>query len=255
MENFKQWHEGSETELKFHSQSRVYFAQCDANHKLSFFELLKILSDIAVEDYRQRGMSWQMLAEHNTAILCSRQAFRFHKMPEANQSITINTWEEVPQPLQLMRSYEIVDSETGEKLISGYSAWIIVNLATRRIVRTKDFTLRPDSILKEEHDCLEPSKIIVPQDLELLMERPIWYSDIDGNGHVNNARYGAFVIDSLPEEFQKKEFTDFRINYSKEAVKGSVLKVYGNFDESAKKITIVAKQDDNICFESECHYK
>ena len=217
--------------------------------------LLKILSDIAVEDYRQRGLSWQMLAEHNTAILCSRQAFRFHKMPEANQSITINTWEEVPQPLQLMRSYEIVDTETGEKLISGFSAWIIVNLATRRIVRTKDFTLRPDSILKEEHDCLEPSKIIVPQDLELLMERPIWYSDIDGNGHVNNARYGAFVIDSLPEEFQKKEFTDFKINYSKEAVKGSVLKVYGNFDESSKKITIVAKQDDNICFESECHYK
>ncbi|MBQ1971949.1 MAG: hypothetical protein II223_05845 [Treponema sp.] len=59
----------------------------------------------------------------------------------------------------------------------------------------------------------------------------------------------------MPEEFQKKEFTDFKINYSKEAVKGSVLKVYGNFDESSKKITIVAKQDDNICFESECHYK
>ena len=37
MEDFKQWHEVSETELKFHSQSRVYFAQCDANHKLSFF--------------------------------------------------------------------------------------------------------------------------------------------------------------------------------------------------------------------------
>ena len=52
-----------------------------------------------------------------------------------------------------------------------------------------------------------------------------------------------------------EKFTDFKINYSKEAVKGSVLKVYGNFDESSKKITIVAKQDDNICFESECHYK
>ena len=255
MELYKQWHEGSEEELKFHSQSRIYFAQCDANHKLSFFELLKILSDIAVEDYRQRGLSWQKLEEHNVAILCSRQAFRFHKMPEANQLVTINTWEEVPQPLQLMRAYEIVNSETGEKLISGYSSWIIVDLSTRRIVRTKDFTIRPNSILSENHDCLEPSKIAVPQELNLLMTRQIMYSDIDGNGHVNNARYGAFVIDSLPGEFQNKEFTDFRINYSKEATKDSVLNIYGNFDEESKKITIVAKQGENICFESECHYK
>ena len=87
------------------------------------------------------------------------------------------------------------------------------------------------------------------------MTRQIMYSDIDGNGHVNNARYGAFVIDSLPGEFQNKEFTDFRINYSKEATKDSVLNIYGNFDEESKKITIVAKQGENICFESECHYK
>ena len=72
MTEFKQYHDGTETELKFHSQTCIYFCQCDTMHRLSFFELFRILSDAAVEDYNQRGMSWQMLYENNFGILLSR---------------------------------------------------------------------------------------------------------------------------------------------------------------------------------------
>ncbi|MDE7383863.1 MAG: acyl-[acyl-carrier-protein] thioesterase, partial [Treponemataceae bacterium] len=76
----------------------------------------------------------------------------------------------------------------------------------------------------------------------------------DGDGHTNNARYGAFVIDSLPDEYQKKTFSDFKINYSKEAVLGHKIQIYGAFDDNAKKITIIGKQDENICFEAELYW-
>ena len=82
----------------------------------------------------------------------------------------------------------------------------------------------------------------------------MWYSDIDGNGHVNNARYGAYVADCLPPEYQQKTYRDFRINYSKEAVAGQLIQLYGNFDEQNKKIIIAGKQKENTCFEAELYW-
>lgn len=66
---------------------------------------------------------------------------------------------------------------------------------------------------------LSREKITVPDCVTELDQRPIRYSDIDANGHMNNSRYGAFAVDCLPESYQDRDFTDFRMNYSKEARK------------------------------------
>lgn len=248
---YKQWHETDNSEISFFTENQIYFCQCDAELKLSLFELLRMVTDAAVEDFNQRNMSYENLTKNEIAILVSRQSFRFHKMPVGNQKITIRTWEEQPQPLQFVRAYEIFDSETKEKLVSGISNWLLVDLKTRRLMRTKDFTLRLSPQISTEHDCMQADKITVPENMQFLMKRTIWYSDIDGNGHMNNARYGAFVIDALPVEYQKKKFTDFRINYSKEAALGEEIELYADINDNTKKITIVGKQKNEICFESE----
>lgn len=254
MTNYKQWHEISGTDFQFFSENQVYFCQCDLHHKLSLFELLRIVTDAAVEDFNQRNMSYDVLSEKGFGILLSRQAFRFHKMPTGNQKITIKTWEEKPEPLQFVRSYEIFDTETKECLVSGISTWLLVNLEKRRILRLKEFTLREDPTIQTEHNCLPASKIQVPENMKKILSRPIWYSDIDGNGHMNNARYGAFVIDCLPGEYQAKEFTDFRINYNKEAVQGEMIDLFSAFNEEEKKITVLGKQGEQTCFEAELYY-
>ena len=87
----------------FHVQSNIYFSQCNANKDLSLHELLKITSDIAVEDYRQRGMSRKILKDNGFGILVSRCSYRIHKWPKENQFIEVETWEEKPQALQFMR--------------------------------------------------------------------------------------------------------------------------------------------------------
>ena len=176
-------------------------------------------------------------------------------MPEGNRKVTVRTWEEKPEALQFVRAYEIYDTETKEKLVSGLSTWLLVDLNKRRILPIKNFTMRKAPELQTEHDCLPLGKIPFPENAVLLCERPIWYSDIDGNGHMNNARYGAFVVDCLPEEYRKKTVTDFKINYSKEAVLGENIKLYGAFDDAAGKAVIIGKQEENICFESEVYYK
>lgn len=251
MDEFKQWHD---EDLTFHTESNVYFSQCNRRQELSLNEVLRLTSDIAVEDYRQRGMDREFLVEKGFYILVSRSAFRFHRLPHENEHIMVTTWEEKPEALQLMRTYEIV-SKSGEKLITGYSSWLLVDPVARRIVPTKKFTLRPETTKQTEHDSMKIGKILVPEEMQLLDRRTIHYSDIDGNGHTNNSRYGAFIMDALPVEYAEKHFTDFRINYAKEAMLGEKMSILANIDDGAKKITVVGKTESDVSFESELYWK
>ena len=254
MIEYKQWHEDLQDFIYFNSECAVSFCQCDKNHKLSLFELLRLVTDAAVEDFNQRLMGYEKLTENNVGILLSRQSFRLHKMPVVDQKICIKTWEEKPEPLQFVRAYEIFDKKTGEKLVSGISNWLLVDLQKRRLMPIKNFTMRKAPEKTSAHDCIPLTKILVPDNLEKLGERKIMYSDIDGNGHMNNARYGAFVIDALPEEFQNISFTDFKIYYNKEAVQGQMLEIFGSIDSEHRKIFILGKQGNVNCFESELYY-
>jgi medium-chain acyl-[acyl-carrier-protein] hydrolase len=233
---------------------KLHFCQCDIHSNLNFSELLRLTTDTAVEDYHQRGLSFKFLAENHIVILLSRIAFRFHRIPKVNDIITIRTWEEKPEPLQLTRAYEIKLSD-GTSLVSGTGSWLIVDYHSHRIIRPKDFTLRPETDRRERHDCMDAGKIVIPENLVELGQRPICYSDIDANGHMNNSRYGAFAVDCLPESYQQKDFTDFRMNYSKEAKKGEMVHLFGAFDDTSKKITVAGIQNGNTCFESEFYYK
>ena len=247
------YHQRYDDKGTFYSEMKLHFCQCNMLSNLNFSELLRLTTDTAIEDYYERGISFTFLAERNYAILLSRIAFRFHKMPKANDVVTIATWEEKPEALQLMRAYEVTDRD-GTPLVSGSSSWFVVDYASHRIIRTKDFTLRPEPVRKEEHDCMTPGKIAIPENLVECASRPICWSDIDANSHMNNSRYGAFAIDCLPEEYQRKTFTDFRINCSHEAKKGDTITMFAAFDDDAKKIIVVGKQKNATCFESELYY-
>lgn len=249
MDAYKQWH--TENPVVFNSEQNVYFSQCTKNKTLSINELLKITSDLAVEDFNQRGMSREKMLENNFMILVSRNSFHFHKMPVENQHITVSTWEEKNEPLQFIRAYEIKDTRTEEKLVSGLSSWLLVSAKERKLLPVKLFNLRQPVEYESEHECLKLIKIPEKENMEFIGEHKIGFSDLDANGHTNNSRYAAFLFDALPQEFQNKNFKDFRINYSKEAMIGETVKLYAAFEEN--KITVVGKTD-SISFESELYF-
>ena len=242
--------------ITFNQQSQVYFSQCTKNRTLSINELLRLTSDIAVEEYRDCGLSREFLLEKGFAILVSRVSFKIFRMPRENEKICISTWEEKAEALQLKRGYKItcVDNKN-EVLVLGLSAWLLVNPELRKIIPTKNFTLRNPSSIQREYPGEKLGKISIPQELTHLASRTIQFSDIDANGHTNNSRYASFIIDSLPEDFQNKDFTDLRLNYSKEAMLGQKLDIFANIEPSLKQITILGKTEEGTSFESVLRYR
>ena len=159
----KQWFD--DDGITFHSEHKVQFSQSDSNKRMSLYDLLKVSSDMAVEDYAQQGMDRDTLTEHGYAILVSRTAFRFHKMPKENENYVFTTYEEKAEPLQLVRAYEFTTPQ-GEPLITGISSWILVDPVAHRIIPTKKFDMRKPVESQKEHDCLKYGKIQIPEDIE-----------------------------------------------------------------------------------------
>ena len=106
-----------------------------------------------------------------------------------------------------------------------------------------------------EHDCIPYGKISIPENEELFDTRIIKFSDLDSNGHTNNAKYAAFAVDALPPQFQSIHFSDFRLNFAKEAMLGQELKIYGKADTEKGIIIETGKTDEGISFEAEFRYK
>ena len=236
MLELKQWHDENNF---FYREFKLYFSQCNINQDIKLAELLAITSDSAVEDYHQRGLTFDFLKERNVAILTSRIAYRFHKMPKCNQIITLKCWEEAPKGLQLTRCYELTD-ESGEVLVNGFTTWLLVNLENRRIMKPSAFTYREQPTFSTPLKTLDCGKIQIPENLD---------------GHMNNSRYGEYIIDCLPPEFQTRQITDLRLNYAHEVMLGDKLEIFGNLNAGENRVVVIGKEGDNICFESELFFK
>lgn len=231
----------------FHTQMNIYFSQARPDGDMSLHEVLKVTTDTAVEDYRQRGLSRETLKENGYAILVSRVSYRFHKWPRENQRVDFVTWEEKPLPVQLQRGYKII-AEDGTLLMSGRATWIVTDPNGHRIIPTKEFTMRPTPEGKAALDCDDPGRIIAPKDLEVWDTRTIKFSDLDTNGHTTNGRYPAFVEDALPEDLRSKHAKDFKLNFAKEAMLGETLTVYGKREGNT--VYFVGKTPSSTSFES-----
>ncbi|MFA6829142.1 MAG: hypothetical protein WCR67_00310, partial [Bacilli bacterium] len=140
------------------------------------------------------------------------------------------------------RKYSIYSLD-GEELVSGISMWCLISRKTRQpilpdkhgiVIKGNDFS-RKDSI---------PNRISDKNSV-FIEKRKIRYSDLDINGHLNNARYLDWIDDIIQEYFPKdSEYHSFTINYLEEAVMDDIVDIYINKDEK----TIIGKKKEKNVF-------
>lgn len=246
--------------LSIIAETKILFGQCGSNKNLHLTELMEYCADYAVDLYTQKGNSRQFLYDKGYIHMVSRSSLHINRLPSENEIITITVREEKPEGFQLMRYYEFKSAD-GEILVQGKSLWVIVHPETRAIISPANFEYL---IFSEVQTPMEkgPGKIKVPADLQLLGDQKILLSHLDPNGHLTNAKYINFAIDFLPDEYQQKEITDFRLNFCKEMKKGEIMHIYGSFDDENHRIIVAGKRENNqndgkleSSFECELFYK
>lgn len=233
----------------FGYDTEIEFYDVDMKHRMKLASLLRLFARLAGEDYTERGMSHVFLRERGYIFLVSKVAYKIFRMPRLEEKVKVGTWVIGTKGARFLRGYEML-SENGEKLISAESVWICVDSNDRKIVRPKEFPWQTG--------CYDNGEIpvscqnIKSDNLTHWQDYSLKYTDIDGNGHLNNAIYGDIIANALTQEELDKEIDELYLNYSHEAYLGETLSIYrGDSDDTV----LIAMVGDRPCFECKLKFK
>lgn len=218
----EQWHDGA----YFYRKFIFRFGDCDKFKNASLYAVMKLLSELAGEDYERRALGYEYLQGHGQALLLSRMRFRFTSMPVHLDKVVALTWERLVKGPFFYRDFEI-KTEDGALLVSGSSQWFLVDITSREVLRPSSLAAGTRQTDLRKSACPDCEKLRRADDLPVLGYRPVYFSDLDGNGHVNNAIYGKIAMDFLPDSIRQKEIKDFAINFSMETKQDETLEIRG----------------------------
>ncbi|WP_418765763.1 acyl-[acyl-carrier-protein] thioesterase [Mailhella sp.] len=152
------------------------------------------------------GFGENNLLRYNLTWVLTRLVLRIARLPHAGEKLRIHTW---PSTFDHFghRGYEVYD-ENDRLIVSGGSAWSVMNLADRSMAQLPE-ELAP-RYPSAPRPCAPFCGRVIPR---LRGEHPsksllrVRKDDLDINGHVNNTRYLAWILEPLPPSstFGKKQ--------------------------------------------------
>ena len=174
----------------------------------------------------------RMTREHAAVWIMTRSLLRQKRPIRMGEVLGIHTW---PRPISrsvsVFRDFDLFvgDEQVGEATMS----WVLADIENRRI-------LRPDTI-PAVVECpyptlvkdVIPGKIQMPKVLAPVMLRPVYYSDTDVIGHMNNTKYADVACDAIHYERCGAQFVaEMQINYLQESFPGDELSILHGVGEN-----------------------
>jgi acyl-ACP thioesterase len=194
----------------------VGFGDIDTSDRLTLARTFDYFQEAAIDHAEELGVGRAALARSRQVWILSRIGALIEKRPKFREKIIVRSWPRSWEKLFAKRDYDIRDA-AGNVLVRGRSGWLVVDIETHR-------PLRPQPIvetLPKNEGCDALNEIVsltVRENLTLAGERTPRYSDIDYNGHVNNARYVQWIQDiTEPDLLVKADSMRLDINYISEA--------------------------------------
>ncbi len=209
---------------KYQENFRLRISDFDTFDHLTPHAVLDLFQDVAGKHADLIGVGFDKMIKDNLIWVLLRTKYEVIKNPPLYSTVTVSTWPKEKGKIDFDREYVITD-EKGEVLIEGISKWVVVNVATRHLSFTRNIQYTCD-ILDEENF---PGTFRKIEDFSVegfsVYEEKTTLSDLDHNGHVNNANYARFILNAI--NLQKNdEIADFEIDHIKELMPNSLIKIF-----------------------------
>jgi acyl-ACP thioesterase len=164
------------------------------------------------------------LKNHNLFWVLSRFYLQVEKYPAWQDRITLNTWSAGTDGMYAYREY-ILEDESGNVLLRASSAWLILDMDSRKIFRLSDYKATfPKRI--DTNACRNPKRIKPDLHSGKLNYSPVLFSELDINKHFNSVKYVERVLDDFGIDFlNANEPAELEVNYLKEGVAGDSIAV------------------------------
>ena len=209
---------------KYQEKILIKSYQTNQYGKASIASIFNILIEAAWAHAQVMDWGYDSLKSNNLFWVLSRMYFQIEKYPAWQDQITLSTWSAGTDGMYAYREY-LVENDRGEILLRASSAWLILDMETRKIFRLSEYRATFPK-MTEPNACRNPKRIKPDVHSEKLNFYPVLFSELDINQHFNSVKYVERVLDDFGIEFLKThEPAELEVNYLKEGQTGDSIAV------------------------------
>lgn len=209
---------------QYENHWRVATFEVDAQSEMKLSTMLRICQETSEKHLAALGVGYEKLKEDGMVFLITKSESTIKRMPAHTEELRVVTKPQGVRGAEFYRDYEFFVGE--ESIAYVMQCSVAANTQTHRILHPRKFAaygLDASANGVTDH-VLSRIKI---EGLTFLGERVIRYSDLDYNGHLNNAIYGDIFYDFAPGGIMGKKLTRVQINFVNESLLGEVIRIFG----------------------------
>lgn len=154
---------------------------------------------------------------------------RLLRRPAHREKVEVRTHPRGRGGVRFYRDFKFYGGD-GALLIEAMQTTVLADAETHRVRRPQAFI--DLGIFRDVP--VDPGEQMVrvgtPADLPFCGERPVYRSDLDSNGHMNNAVYADVVADFLPGGVSEEVVSALQIDYLGETPSGDTLRIFAAAD-------------------------
>ena len=182
----------------YRKEYRISPTDVDRYQRLKPSRMLLYIQDIAGLHSESISFSYEELAKRGIFWAVIRHRLQITRIPMEKETIYLETWPMPTTRVAYPRSTIAYDDQ-GNELFRSICLWVLMDLNNRSMLIPKNSGIEIDGTLRGTE--LAIPKSLLPKPLSQVTPRTVVYSDLDRNGHMNNARYLDWIQDLMPSEF------------------------------------------------------
>ena len=213
-------------ESKFRQHILIPCYDTDVSQLLKPASFMDLAQEAANLHANILGFGYDNLMETRTAWVLSRMHIRFVRHPRWREEVDLATWHKGPERLFYLRDFLMTDA-SGNALVEATTSWLVLNIDTRRIVR--DAGICEDGICRDSAIAEPCGKVQMPEGCrkEQVCVHKVSYSDVDVNGHTNNAMYLVWAMDAIGyDTASSRPVKEVKINFNHETRPGDEVSIF-----------------------------
>jgi len=234
-------------ELCHEYRGRLIEPDFGAGGDVNLSALMRHMQQSGSDQLAAMGLTYELMLERGEIFLMSRHELRRTQAPVSTGDIVIHTWPRSSRGVFFFRDYRVCDG-WGLLLAECSTAWVLVEPATRRVVRPSLSAVVKPMHCDRSVSFGEPRRLALPDGLSPFRKLTVGRSLLDVNGHVNNAFYADFLLDCVSALRPGARITGQAIAFSGEAVEGDELTLYAS--DGADCVYAAGKIGGRRCFEA-----
>ncbi len=217
--------------------------QTDQYGKSSICSLFHLMLEAAWAHAKVMDWGYDQLQSQHMFWVLSRMYVHIEKYPSWQDKITLNTWSAGTDGMYAYREFILVN-EQGETLLTANTAWLILNVTSKKIILLRDYK-ETFPRFKGNSVCREPQRLRPHKHYPELSFSPVLFSDLDINKHFNSVKSLERVLDHFGIDFLNQfEPESIEINYLKEGLAGDRLAVSTEKSEENAYLSSIVRESD-----------